>query len=200
MALITISRQMGSLGCRVAALVSVRLGYRMVWRELINQAAQRCGAPEMALAAIDELGLLGVHPSKTARLAYIQAVERVMDELAVEGDVVIVGRASQAILHDREGAFHVRIIAPDDVRAERVALSKRVSRDAARALVTASDRSRRNFLRLNYHAHWDDPALYHLVVNTGRYSAASAAELICRAFEEFLHPSQPESESILSCE
>ena len=55
---ITISRQLGSLGYQIALSVVDTLGYKLVWRELINKAARRTGTPEVALAAIDELGIL----------------------------------------------------------------------------------------------------------------------------------------------
>ena len=43
MTAITISRQLGSPGTQVAHAVAHRLGYRAVWREVINQAARRAG-------------------------------------------------------------------------------------------------------------------------------------------------------------
>ena len=88
MAVITISRQLGSLGFEIGNLVSDRLGYRIVWRELINEAAQRAGAPDVALAVIDELGLLGVKPSARSSQAYLEAVRVVVLELASKGNVV----------------------------------------------------------------------------------------------------------------
>ena len=90
MSTITISRQMGSLGCEVAQLVAEELSYRLVWRDLINQAAIRAGTPEMALADIDELGLLDISPSPKAKLAYRQAVQQVMQELAKENNRLVV--------------------------------------------------------------------------------------------------------------
>src|SRR5512143_2128601 len=98
MAIVTISRQLGSLGSEVARLVAERLGYRLVWRELINQAARRSGAPEAALAAIDDLGLLDICPSPQACQAYRDALKQVIEELALEGNCVILGRAGQVLL------------------------------------------------------------------------------------------------------
>lgn len=181
MATITISRQMGSRGGEVARLVAELLGYRLVWRDLINQAARRSGAPEVALAAIDELGLLGFCPSPKACLAYRQAVQQVMEELAAEGNAVIVGRAGQAILSGRPAVLHVRVIAPSSVRAGRVALQKEVTLECAQAQIEASDRYRRNYLRRFYKIRWDDPDLYDLTLNTARLTPAAAAQLVGQA-------------------
>lgn len=178
---ITISRQMGSLGCEIARKTADLLGYRTVWQDLINQAAIRAGAPEVALATIDEFGLLGVSPSPRARKAYQQAVRQVMEELAASGNVVIVGRAGQAILAGRTDVLHVRVIAPPSLRAERIAQRKGIPLDGAQAQVEASDRYRQHYLRRFYHVRWDNPELYDLVINTGRVSPAAAADLIRQA-------------------
>ena len=191
MTAITISRQLGSLGTQVAHEVAQRLGYRVVWRELINQAARRAGAPEVALATIDDLGLLGLRPSLKARQAYHQAVQQVMEELATEGDVVIVGRAGQVILRNRPDVLHVRVIAPPALRAERIACAQNITIVAARAQVEASDRTRRNYLRRYYHARWDDPELYDLIINTKRLTPESAADLVCLALTRCLQPADP---------
>lgn len=183
MTAITISRQLGSPGTDVAHEVAQRLGYRVVWRQLINQAACRAGVPEVALATIDDLGLLGLRPSPQARQAYLTAVRQVMEQLAAEGNVVIVGRAGQVILHGRPDVLHVKIVAPLAWRIERIAQAHAVPIEAARAQVEASDRSRRNYLRRYYHARWDDAALYDLAINAERLSPAAAADLICGALD-----------------
>ena len=181
MATITISRQMGSLGRDTANAVGARLGYRVVWRELINQAAQRAGQPEVALATIDELGLLGLNPPADAVRAYNRAVAAVMGELVAEGNVVIVGRAGQIVLRDQPGVLHVRIVAPVEVRAVRIAQQHGISLEAALAQVEASDRNRRDYLKRFHLAHWDDPELYDLIINTARIPVDMAVEMICWA-------------------
>src|SRR5512146_879462 len=131
MAVITISRQYGSLGNIVANALGQRLGYRVVMRELINQAASAAGAPEVALAVIDELGLLGLSPSEEDYQAYIHAVKYVMQGLADEGNVIIVGRGGQVVLAGRPDVLHVRTVAPVEVRAARLMERHHISLAAA---------------------------------------------------------------------
>jgi cytidylate kinase len=181
MAVITISRQMGSLGCEIAHAVKDRLGYRIVWRELINEAAIKSGMPSMALAVIDELGLLGLSPTKKEHQAYWQAVNQVMKSLAGEGNIVIVGRAGQAILGGYAGVLHVRLTAPLETRVQRVAERQNIEQECALEQVKASDKARSNYLKRFYQARWDDADLYHLIINTGNVSTLSAIDLICRA-------------------
>jgi len=180
MNVVTISRQIGSLGFSIGKALADHLGYKLVWRELINQAAIRAGAPEVALAMIDELHLLGISPSQDQCQEYNRAVELVLCELAHQGNVVIVGRGGQLVLKDHPEAVHVRIIAPLEVRVMRVVASRKVTTDAALAQIQATDRARRQYFQRFYQRNWDDPELYDLTINTGRIDAAIAVQIICQ--------------------
>ena len=190
MAVITISRQMGSLGCDVADALARCLNYRVVWREVINEAASRADAPEMALATIDELDLLSLRPSYDERKAYHQAVREIMHELVRADNVVIVGRAGQVILRGIENVLHVKIYAPFDLRVERVAEKHQLSFEAARMQVEKSDQSRARYLKRNYNARWDDPELYDVMINTAHLSVETAALLVCQMLTKGSIPQQ----------
>jgi cytidylate kinase len=175
---------MGSLGCQVAEEIARCLRYRVVWREVINEAASRAGVPEVALATIDELDLLGLRPSPEARKAYHDAVQEIMHELAEEGNVVIVGRAGQVILRGKPGVLHIRVYAPFDLRVERIAQQHSVSVEVAHAQVLASDQARTRYLKRFYQARWDDPDLYDVMINTDHLNAEYAAQVVCKALEQ----------------
>jgi len=181
MTVITISRQYGSLGNIVANALGERLGYRVVMRELINQAALKAGAPSVALAIIDELGLLGISPTQEEYLAYSRAVQTVMEDLAAAGNVIIVGRAGQVVLKDHPGVLHVRMVAPLDLRAQRLAERYHISVHAAHAQAVARDRQRRIYLKRFYNVDWNDPLLYDLVINTAHLGAEETCDLIYQA-------------------
>jgi cytidylate kinase len=177
----TLSRQLGSLGHETAVLVAQRTGLRLVDRELINQAAQRAGAPEVALAMIDELNLLGLKPTPSEIQAYLAAVKVVIEELAGADNIIIVGRAGQILLANRPNALHVRITAPVPLRIDRLAQRLGISAEAARAQVNASDRYHQNYFKRYYRMPWDGPGLYDLVINTAKLTPEDSADIICAA-------------------
>lgn len=183
MSVITISRQLGSMGRDVALLVAQRMGYRFVWRDMINEAARRASAPHVALATIDELDILGIHPNAKDRKAYCEAISQIMNELADADNVVILGRAGQVVLADHLYALHVRIVAPVAIRIERIARQMQVTPEAALLQVGASDQHRRDYLRRFYKQDWDDPALYDLTINTAHLSTSAVADIICMTAE-----------------
>ncbi|MCK4726703.1 MAG: cytidylate kinase-like family protein, partial [Anaerolineales bacterium] len=181
MSVITISRQLGSLGDEVAHAVADKLDYQIIGRDLINQAAVRANVPEVALAAIDDLGLLDLHPPPESIHAYQNAISEIMHELAAVGNVVIVGRAGQVILRDNPQVLHVKVIAPERMRFQRVAQQQNTTLECAQAQVLTSDKTRKNYLNKYYQVRWDDPQLYDLIVNTARLLPQQAACLIGQA-------------------
>lgn len=188
MPVITLSRELGSGGDEIAVAVAERLGLRLAGREVINRAARQAGVPEVALAEIDELGLLGVKPAAEALRLYRETVAQVINELADTGNLLLVGRGGQVVLADRPGVLHVRVIAP---RAQRVACVQarcNLPAEIAAARVDASDRARADYLRRHHNVRADDPTLYDLVLNMARLSVPTAVDLICLAAERAGRP------------
>jgi cytidylate kinase len=181
MPVITLSRQLGSGGDEIAASVAERLGLRLVGFELINRAAREAGAPEVALAAIDELGLLGIRPDRAAVRAYREKIFAVVGELADEGNLLLLGRGGQVILAERPGVLHVRVIAPLEHRVAQLAAARGISAEAAAARIEASDRARVDFVRRYYGANLQDPRLYDLILNTAKLNITTAVDVIAAA-------------------
>jgi cytidylate kinase len=202
---ITISREYGSGGGEVAGRLAMRLGWRLVDHEVVVRVARELGVTEAVAAEHDEQveglagRLLGAMQSidwlvpATGNIAapnaavdagsYQAALHRVVAAAATEGQVVIIGRASQVLLSDRPEVLHARIVAP---LAERIAyVSRREGLDeaAARARIALKDQDRQRYLRAHYNRNPADPQLYDLVVNTGVLTLDDAVELIAEALE-----------------
>ncbi len=184
MGAITISRQMNSQGDELAAQIAQQLGWRRVCRDLINQAALAAGAPEVALAEIDELGFFGLEPSAKEWQAYQSQIERFILDLANEGNVVIVGRGGQVVLRDYPDVLHVRVIAPIETRVTWLQQEKNMLLESARACLEKSDGARGRYLRQSYRANLNDPTLYHLTINTGLLDLPQAANLVAQTFQK----------------
>ncbi len=165
---VTVSRQIGSGGSRFAKALAARCGYQLIWREVINKAAIQIGSPDIALAMIDELGLLGLCPDPDLCQAYIKAVSTVMGDYANQGNVIIVGRASQVVLSKMPQVFHIRVIADLDTRIKNICESRNVNSEAARQQIIQSDAYRSDYLLKFYQVDWNDASLYDLVINTAK--------------------------------
>ena len=93
-------------------------------------------------------------------------------------NVVIVGRGGQVLLKDFPGVLHVRIIAPLDLRIQRIMEQGGGDKRQAMEVLRRSDRDSAGFMRGFFDADWDDPGLYDLMMNTRHLSAETAGRMI----------------------
>ena len=113
--------------------------------------------------------------------AYVRLTREAIVGLAQEGEVVVLGRGGQAILADRPEALHVRIIAPLELRCERVADRQGIGTKEAREEIQKADTLRELYIRRHYRLDWEAPEHYHLIINTGRTGAEGAVQTIVDA-------------------
>ncbi len=112
---------------------------------------------------------------------YGSLIRQVILEYAQSGDVMIVGRGGQVILGEMSRALHVQVIAPEDVRVQRLVRRTGIDEKEARTQVRRSDRERARYMRRFHDAEWRDADLYDLVLNTRKMSVSTATTLICEA-------------------
>ncbi len=187
MAIVTISRQVGSYGDEIAKLVAQKLGYELIGREIIRQRAQECDAEfKQACAAYEsetsprgffERMFLG-DPGYTALFEFLTY------ELASRGDVVLVGRGAHLVLAEVPGVLKCAVAAPEPVRVARVAEEQGLSRERAETFVARYGKRRTALLESVYHKKLNDWNQYDLIINTAVLSAEAAAELIVQAAKE----------------
>jgi hypothetical protein len=133
--------------------------------------------PEDLVSAIQDgvEEMLGLHPpSKTLLL---QTTETIL-HLARLGRVILVGRAANIITREMKNAFHVRLVAPLELRVEHVMAERHLERKAALEFVRIKDRGRQRYVKGHFHVDIDDSLQYDLVVNTARFPHQDIAPLI----------------------
>lgn len=113
--------------------------------------------------------------------AYVKMTQKVILSLANEGNVVVMGRGGRALLSDRPDALHVRVVAPEAFRVQKVMEGDGLSSDEAAERIEKVDEQRARYTKRHYGIGWEGPELYHLVLNTGMYSVARSARLVAEA-------------------
>jgi cytidylate kinase len=96
----------------------------------------------------------------------------------IAGQVVIVGRGAQAILKDAPDVLHVRVEAPSEERIKRLRKERTLNEMEARQMIMDKDRATAEYLGRFFDIDWENPALYHLILNTGKLSIEAAAQVI----------------------
>jgi cytidylate kinase len=179
---LTLSRELGAADTGFALTLGARLGLEVYDRELLEQEAVRLGVQATDLEKIDEhaAGFFQRFWPGSLHQRYFAVLGQLMQDLATRGNVLLVGRGGSRFLRDRPGAFHVRLVAPPEVRVRRVMEHRWLREEAARPVIAASDAQRRRFYECYFGADWSDSLEYHLIVNSGRLGPA-AVDLIALA-------------------
>lgn len=184
MSVVAISDTAGSLGAEIAHAVAATLGYELADREIISKTAERFGEGVVDLRhATEEKPTLWERFTETQR-RYMTYIEAIVLELAARDNVVLVGRASTAILSRVPQVLRVRISAPETIRARRVEQQQGLTQEAALDSVRHSDHERAARVKFLYHVDWEAPLLYDLVLNTERLGIDRAAQLIRETLDD----------------
>jgi hypothetical protein len=194
--IVTISWQLGIDGERVGAMLGERLAVPVVGDEVVDAVmlALRTGRADAAdmerfvptWGANLAVSLLATAGMPAARADVIRAecahtaVEAVIRE-AARHSCVIMGRGGFALLADHPGACHVRLTAPADWRAARLAACECLPAERAQRRIETDDRNRGAFVRHYHHRRIDDPGNFHLVLAAERFRPDELVEVIAAA-------------------
>ncbi len=205
MAVITISRQWGSLGDDIANMVCDKLGYQRFDKKAMVQAGQEIGMaaakvqdavdfkPQPEKTIWEKIGatqrITGGDPSSWTFGARSDALEGISAANLMEvisagyekGNVIIVGRGGMAALQGKPDVLHVRIQAPFDVRVRRIAAQEKITVEEAEARVKARDISDVAWIKRHFDLDSHDPQFFDLIINTTKFTQAAAVDLILKA-------------------
>jgi cytidylate kinase len=184
---VTVAREYGSGGGRIAQLLAGRLGWKLLDRCLVEKIAETARIKPEVAEKFDERpdpwldrlaealwqyplvkGYVGGHvPGRFDGEVAAHLTRRIIEEAAEIGDCVIVGRGSQCILQQREDAFHVFIYAPRSERLARLLHRDiRLSKAEAEKKVDAQDATRAAYVRDHFGEDWQNRHLYHLMISS----------------------------------
>jgi cytidylate kinase len=177
LAIITISRQMGSLGSETAELLGKRLGMRLILKDtVLNEwmADVVNGHQLRMLTESPKFYLSVMHDGIT----YKEYIEKKLREEASRQPSIIVGMGSQLIFRDHPGAVRVRMVASDATRIERIRGKYGIGMREAEQMLTKSDKKHKRYISTLYGIDWAETSNYDLVLNTDNLTAEQCADTI----------------------
>ena len=199
MAVITISRQFGAGGRTLGRLVAEKLDYAFVDEEIIQLVAKRAKVSTNWVESIEkEAGgrllkymtklvpksfidlILDDHRGYIDEEIYVDLLNQIINRLADEGNTVIIGRGSQYILRDRDDAYHILLVAQQSDRVKFMEENYDLSPKEASLVVSRQDKRRTNLYRKFGREDYDQPHLYHLVINSSKQDLNMATDLVCK--------------------
>jgi cytidylate kinase len=180
MTVIAMTREMGSLGKDVAAALAEQMGLKVVHHELVERdIAARLGVNDSTVHQYLEgsASLLERWKIDKQKLARFTAEEVL--ELAQQGNVVIRGWGATALLRDIPHVLLVRVCAPMAFR-QRVMMERLAIGDVsiARREIERSDAAHAGIVQGFFGVDWQDPVLYHVVLNAERVPIETCVKIV----------------------
>ncbi len=190
---LTVSREFGSGGGRIAQSIARRLGWKLLDGALIDEIACEARVDPNIVSRFDEhvdgwLSRINRQAMRSAALAagVVLEQEKCFDEDAMAslsrqiiehayeaGNCVIVGRGAQCILQSRADVFHAFVYAPLRIRIHR--LRSRLEPGAnIEQRIRDVDAERAHYLKLRFGKEWNNPHLYDLMISSAENEERTA--------------------------
>lgn len=198
--IITVEREFGSGGAKIAELLARQLGWKLWDTNLTGEIAHRANVDPEAAQQCDErcdpllhrlfrvfargsyersLPVADAPGFDTDRM--VALLYRVIEDAASAGNCVIVGRGSPYILRNRADAFHVFVYASEEEKLRRLASIGKSQKEAIE-LIRTIDHERSSFIKRYFGGDWPTRPLYHLMINAS-IGDDKAIETILSAIE-----------------
>ena len=187
----------------IAKRVAHTLGFNIVDRNLIGEEADRLGINRNEAVGCDItednyefrsqlLGgddrqlfcLLEPSPSRIQKSqpisesSCISLEKQIIKAIARRGQVVIIGRGSQALLSDQPNVLHFKIVAPHFARVLNVQSELGLAMGEADNMIWERDWATEQYLKRFHNLDWQDESYYDMILDTGVVSVPVAAKWI----------------------
>lgn len=180
MAIITISRQQGSLGDEIAEALASRLGTMVISRKyaldnffgqinpgLLDRLNESAKFFETALPGSD----------RTYADILVERIRALASE-SKDKDLVILGMGGSILLAGFPGALHIRVTASETTRLNTIAGKYRITPQEASEVLNIADRKHKKFVRTVYGKDITSPEQFDLILNTDRLSVDECVDSI----------------------
>ena len=178
MAIITIARELASLGEEAAQELARISGYKLIDKEYLEAKLSSIGITAEKRQKYDER-----NPGFWASLSqqrddYLHFLKTAILDAALENDCIIMGRGGYAILRGVPHMLSVKITAPISVRVERAKRTFGCDNKRALQIIEQNDHDKGGFHKYFFSTNWVDAREYDLTINTGGTDPAHAAVAI----------------------
>lgn len=183
MAVITISRLVGSNGTAIGKEVAKRMNYHYVDIELVQEIMSQYGEPEFKNMYDTKLSIWDKYSNITNDL--LGFFKRVMLSIAKSGNAVIIGRGSFVSLGKYADVLDVMIYAPMDVRIKAIMEIRGISDlEKAENYIINKEKIRQSFIEQTYNVKWNQIDNFDMVFNTGKFNPELVTDAIVKAGKE----------------
>ena len=178
MAIITIARQVASLGDEIATACAEKLGYTFIERKQIEKRIVELGFPAEKMSKYDEKKTGFFASLVKERDEYLNYLQYAVLEAACKGNCILIGRGSFAVLDGIKNLVSLRFVSSNDVRVERLKSEWNWNEKQAQQRIDESDNNRNGFHKSFFNIDNENPEHYLLTMNTGLLSVENSVDII----------------------
>ena len=174
--ILTVAREHGSSGKRIAQMVAERMGVKCYYKEMTALAAEESGLAKEFISDININAPAVMHDlylSTTPVKQAITAQAKIIRKIAGAGSCVIVGRSADHVLQGHKDLMRVFIHAPEAYRVRRVMEVYGDTLEEAQRNIRRSDNARAAYYKNISGEEWGDANNYELCVDSSIGLAAT---------------------------
>ncbi|MBF9016970.1 MULTISPECIES: AAA family ATPase [unclassified Oceanispirochaeta] len=181
MAVITISRKLGSMGTYVGRKLAEKLGYDYIDKNHLSKIMKEYGFSKFD-------NIYDTIPSMRERYdeyreMTINFLAEVILAVAQHDNVVIAGRGSFGLLDSYSDVINIRIKAPESCRVHRIMEDRNLSDRDARTLVRENDKVRRSFVESDFRFDYNNSTEFDLILDTSIIPPDLCVDWISQAYD-----------------
>ena len=198
MAVITISKEFGTEGEKVASLVAEKLGYEYIGKNLVADIAKELNISESEATTFHKASqsrILRFVDRYTCSIVqkvvdrehgclddknYYKVTKKLVENVHDAGDVIILGWGSQCLLKGKPDTLHVRLIKDNDLKINEIMHAENhLSHKAAKDFIDREEGDLKAYIKQHFNEDWKAAHLYDLIIDMGKTSVEKAADMIC---------------------
>jgi cytidylate kinase len=185
MAILTISREMGTEGLSIGRTISEAMGYAFLDKDKILEELRKDGVTwERVGKELDEKAPTLWEKYDRQYSGLVALTQRHILEYALAESIVLMGRGGNFLFEGIPFALRVRIIAPMEARLLRKTKERDLSdfssldEKAIRSVLEKTDKDRENMIKAFFNRSWNDPKAYDITFNMAILTAQEVIDTI----------------------
>ena len=197
MAVITISKEFGTDGEKIAEKVAERLGYEYIGKNLVAEIAKELRLSESETETFHKpsqsriLRFVDRYTCATVQKVvnrehgclddkdYYEVTKKLVQDVYEDGNVIILGWGGQCILRGKPETLHVRLIKDNELKIKKVMKAENMSQKAAKTFIEREEDDLKEYIKHYFNEDWNAAHLYDLVIDMGKTSVEKAVDIIC---------------------